>query len=241
MTGTGIVVGATGGIGSACAHRLVGAADHIVATGRNAGRLTTLTHELGPKATAVHADISHPDGRAAVVDTVSAAGLPIAWLVVASGAPLRGPIDVLPPAEIEKTIAVNFTGPALMLRMLLDLAWAPNAAVVLIGSISSSRALPRRSVYGGTKAGIEHLFRMAAAELAPRGIRVNVVAPGVVETPFLGDDRSALDAWVQARVPMRRTGEPSEVAAIVGFLISDAPHYVTGTRLVVDGGAEAIG
>lgn len=240
MTQVGIVVGATGGIGSACARALADTADHIVLTGRDEGRLAALRAELGVTTTEVQADISRAEHRELIVSSVSATGLPVGWLVVASGAPLRGPIDALPAADIERAIAVNMTGPALLLRMLLDLVWAPVAAVVLIGSISASRSLPRRSVYGGTKAGIEHLFRSAAADVAPRGIRINVVSPGVVDTAFLGDDRSTLDGWIEDHVPMRRIGEPAEVAGLVKYLVADAPPYLTGARLAVDGGAETV-
>lgn len=240
MTHLGIVVGATGGIGSACARVLVDAADHIVLTGQEEGLLTVLQRELGMTTSSVQADIARSDERELILNAISAAGLPIGWLVVASGAPLRGPIDAVSVADIERAIAVNLTGPALLLRMLLELAWAPVASVVLIGSISASRSLPRRSVYGGTKAGVEHLFRAAAADLAPRGIRVNVVAPGVIDTPFLGEDRSVLDGWTQEHVPLRRLGHPDEVASLVKYLVVQAPSYVTGARIAIDGGAEVL-
>jgi len=240
VTHLGVIVGATGGIGSACARQLVNTADHIVLTGRHKERLGALSRELRVGTTGVQADISRTEDRELIVRTVSATGLPIGWLVFASGAPLRGPIDALDVADIESAIAVNLAGPALLLRMLLDLTWEPLASVVLIGSISASRSLPRRSVYGGTKAGVEHLFRAAAADLAPRGIRINVVAPGVVDTAFLGEDRSTLDAWIDDHVPMRRIGDPAEVAGLVKYLVTDAPRYLTGARFAVDGGAETV-
>ena len=78
----------------------------------------------------------------------------------------------------------------------------------MIGSISASRALPRRAVYGASKAGIEHLARSLAAELGPAGFRVNIVAPGVIGTPFLGDDAGPLAEWISERVPIGRIGSP---------------------------------
>ena len=110
----------------------------------------------------------------------------------------------------------------------------------MVGSISASRALPRRAVYGASKAGLEHLARSLAAELGPAGFRVNVVAPGVIGTPFLGDDTSNLDAWVRSRVPQQRLGSPEEVAEVVRYVIAEAPRYLTGARIAVDGGAEAM-
>jgi 3-oxoacyl-[acyl-carrier protein] reductase len=111
--------------------------------------------------------------------------------------------------------------------------------VVVIGSISASRALPNRTVYASAKAGLEHFARSLAAELAPRQLRCNVVAPGVIDTDFLGHDHSALDGWVNNHVPMQRLGERNEVAQVVRFLVADAPTYLSGARIAVDGATEA--
>jgi NAD(P)-dependent dehydrogenase (short-subunit alcohol dehydrogenase family) len=233
---TGIVIGATGGLGAACARALAGACDQLVLSGRREQALSELAGELGPHAVAVAADITQAAGREAIADAVSE---PIAWVVLAHGAPLRKPFPELDESEIAAAFETNLVAPALLLRRLLDLAWEPDAAIVVIGSISASRSLPRRAVYSASKAGLEHLARSLAAELAPRRIRVNVVAPGVVATPFLGDDTAALEEWVRERVPLARLGEADEVAEVVRFAALDAPAYVTGARIVVDGGAEA--
>jgi 3-oxoacyl-[acyl-carrier protein] reductase len=110
----------------------------------------------------------------------------------------------------------------------------------VIGSISASRALPHRAVYGATKAGLEHLARSLAAVLGATGITVNVVSPGVIDTPFLGDATPTLDAWVEDRVPLARVGDPDEVAKLVEYVALHAPPYLTGARIAVDGGAEAV-
>jgi len=154
--------------------------------------------------------------------------------------PLRGPLAQLPTAEIQNTLMTNLVGPALLIRRLLDRRWLPNASIIGVGSISATRSLPNRSVYSASKAGLEHLCRSLAAEVAPRGIRVNVVSPGVIETPFLGGDRAALRDWVSTHVPMQRVGTPDDVAAVVRYLVLEAPEYVTGARIAVDGGAESV-
>jgi 3-oxoacyl-[acyl-carrier protein] reductase len=84
------------------------------------------------------------------------------------------------------------------------------------------------------------LARSLAAELASANIRVNVVSPGVIETGFIGADTAALSAWVSARVPLGRLGAPDEIANAVRYVILDAPGYLTGARIAVDGGAEAV-
>jgi NAD(P)-dependent dehydrogenase (short-subunit alcohol dehydrogenase family) len=186
----------------------------------------------------VPADVATEAGRDAIV---AAAPEPLSWLVLASGVPLRKPLVDLSDEEITSAFAANLLGPTLLLRRLLSLSWKPPATVTVIGSISANRSLPNRAVYGATKAGLEHLARSLAAEIGPSGIRVNVVSPGVIDTPFLGDGSAALADWVAARVPVGRTGSSDEVAAIVRYVTLDSPAYVTGARFVVDGGAESLG
>jgi NAD(P)-dependent dehydrogenase (short-subunit alcohol dehydrogenase family) len=235
---TGVVVGAAGGIGAACARRLRVAADTSVLVDTAREPLDMLADDLGPAATAVVADVVTADGRDAVVEAVRE---PIAWAVLAHGVPLRKPLAELREDEILDTFAVNLVAPTLLLRRLLDLEWTGSSSIVVIGSISAERALPQRAVYGATKAGIEHLARSLAAELADRGINVNVVSPGVIDTPFVAGGSSALDRWIGSRVPVARAGEPDEVAAVVEFVVSGAPRYLTGARIAVDGGTEALG
>jgi len=235
----GIVVGAGGGIGSACARALDATADLVVLAGRSNVRLQATTAALTGKTSTVVADITTADGREAIAGAVPPTD-EIAWLILASGVPLRGPLAQLAPANIQDTLMTNLVGPTLLIRRLLDRRWLPNASIIAVGSISATRSLPNRSVYSGSKAGLEHLCRSLAAELAPRRIRVNVVSPGVIDTPFLGGDQAALRAWVDAHVPMRRVGTSEDVAAVVRFLALEAPEYVTGARIAVDGGAESV-
>jgi NAD(P)-dependent dehydrogenase (short-subunit alcohol dehydrogenase family) len=233
---TGIVVGATGGIGSACARVLADRAGRMLLCGRRLDALEELASE--GSGVPVAGDVATAEGRRAIVDAVKA---PLAWVVLAHGLPLRRPLGDADAAAIEEVFAANLVGPALLLNELLQLEWTPPRAIVVIGSISASRALPRRAVYGASKAGIEHLARSLAAELGPAGFRVNIVAPGVISTPFLGDDTAPLRTWVESRVPRGRRGSPEEIANVVRYLVADAPDYLTGSRIAVDGGAEALG
>jgi NAD(P)-dependent dehydrogenase (short-subunit alcohol dehydrogenase family) len=235
---TGIVVGATGGIGAACARRLASSCDVLVLAGRRREALEELASRIGPHAVAVAGDLTQPQARAAIV---GAAREPVRWLVIGHGIPLRRPLAELDEQEITAAYETNLVAPALLLRGLLDLRWTEPASIVVIGSISASRSLPKRAVYGSTKAGLEHLARSLAVELGPRGIRVNVVAPGVVDTPFLGDASAALDRWVRERVPLARMGDPDEVAEVVEYVVAGMPSFLTGARIAVDGGAEAVG
>ena len=235
----GIVVGAGGGIGSACARALDASADLTVLAGRSDPRLRATASALTGRTATVVADVATEDGREAIARAALDMG-EIAWLILASGVPLRGALMELTPDHIQKTLMTNLVGPTLLIRRLLDGRWLPNASIIAVGSISATRSLPNRSVYSGSKAGLEHLCRSLAAEVAPLGIRVNVVAPGVIDTPFLGGDQPALQVWVSAHVPQRQVGTPEDVADVVRYLILEAPAYVTGARIAVDGGAESV-
>jgi NAD(P)-dependent dehydrogenase (short-subunit alcohol dehydrogenase family) len=232
----GIVVGAGGGIGSACVSLLEGAAESLLLVDRR-----PIGASGASNARSCVADIGTSQGREAVLEQARSGGGRIAWLVLASGEPLREPFEQASPDAIERCLHANLVAPVLLVRELLGLEWEPNAQVIVIGSLSASRALPGRAVYASAKAGLEHFTFALAAELAYRGLRCNVVAPGVIDTAFLGDDRRALDDWVSRRVPAGRVGTPMEVAQVVRFLVRDAPAYLSGARIAVDGATEVLG
>jgi NAD(P)-dependent dehydrogenase (short-subunit alcohol dehydrogenase family) len=233
----GIVIGAAGGIGSACVRLLDGAAESMLLVDRR----PVATGTAAPRVRSCVADIATSQGRETVLSQARSGDGRIAWLVLASGEPLREPFEQASPDAIERCLHANLVAPVLLVRELLRLDWAPDAQVIVIGSLSASRALPGRTVYASAKAGLEHFTFGLAAELAHKGLRCNVVAPGVTDTAFLGDDRAALDDWVSRRVPAGRAGAAAEVAQVVRFLLRDAPGYVNGARIAVDGGAEVLG
>ncbi len=237
---TGLVVGAGGGIGAACAVALGSSVDRVVLAGPTAARLDDVATRVGGHATTVVADITRAEGREAIAGAVTADGSTLAWAVVASGVPLREPFGVTDPEAIARTIEVDLVAPILLVRRLSDVAWTESASLVFIGSISATRALPNRAVYSAAKAGLERFGVSLAAEWQPRGIRVNVVAPGVIDTPFTGGDRANLERWAQERIPAKRPGDPAEVAEVVRYVVDDAPEFLVGARIVVDGGSEAV-
>jgi NAD(P)-dependent dehydrogenase (short-subunit alcohol dehydrogenase family) len=232
---TGVIIGASGGIGSACLSRLEGVARRTVAVSR-----TDPEQKSRGSISFRSADISQAAGRRRVTRAAASLGLPLRYLVIASGIPVRGPIEVSSQAEWDLAMANNVVGPALMLAELLSLEWATPASVVMIGSLSANRALPDRAVYGASKAALEHFCRCAAVELAPRQIAVNVVSAGVVDTPFLTGDRLRLDEFVGSRVPAARLADPGEVADVVRYLVT-APSFLTGSSIAVDGAASVAG
>lgn len=233
----GIVVGATGGIGSACARALAAPGQQVLLSGRDRTALAQLADELEGDALALPADLRSAEDRDRLVAAAAAAG-PLDWLVLAAGIPLRGPLVELDAAAIRQVFDVNVVAPILLLQQLLAAPWAERGRIVVIGSVSATRPLPGRGVYGAGKAALEQMSRALAHELAPRGIRVNVVAAGAIDTPFIPAGETAREQWVRERVPLARLGSGDEVAALVRYLIRDAPDYLTGARIAIDGGTE---
>ena len=135
-------------------------------------------------------------------------------------------------------MALNFTGTIhccqLAGRMMAENP-QPNSAIVIVSSIRALGARPGRLVYAATKAGVNQAVRVAAMELAPLGIRVNALSPGITETPLTAKNPAAF-AEAVANVPLGRAGQPADLAEAAYFLCSPRASFITGINLIVDGG-----
>ena len=141
----------------------------------------------------------------------------------------------------DRSFATNVKGAYFLIQALLPVL-APGAAIVLNGSINAHIGMPNSSVYAASKAALISLAKTLSAELLPRGVRVNVVSPGPIETPLygkLGFDAEMLRgmaAQIQSQVPLGRFGTPAEVAATVLHLAAPESAFIVGTEVIVDGG-----
>jgi NAD(P)-dependent dehydrogenase (short-subunit alcohol dehydrogenase family) len=237
---TALVTGGTSGIGLAVVRRFVDEGAHVVVTGRRQAQLDEVSAELGDAVTAVRADASDPADVTALFEAVAARGTGLDAVHVNAGIGEFKPLADVTPDDIDTAFATNVRGTTLTVQGALPFL-SEGAAIVVTGSTAASGTERSFGLYGGSKAAVATMTRTWAAELAPRGVRINTVVPGPTETPGLRglapDDSDALLGQIAAGMPLGRVLRPEEIAAVVLFLVSDQSSGMTGSEVVVDGGA----
>lgn len=237
---TAVVTGGGSGIGLAIAKRLTQEGARVVITGRRQQVLDEALATLGENAVGLVADVSSASSLEALYTEVKRLFGGIDVLVANAGGGVHAPLGKITEEQIDQQFSTNVKGVVLTLQGALPLLGS-GSSVVIIGSTSSMDPGPTMSIYGGTKAAVRNMVRSWTAELKGTGIRINILSPGPTNTPSLreafGDHAEAGMAFLTAKSPLGRIGEPEEIASAVAFLASDAASYVNGVELFADGGA----
>ncbi|MBU8811752.1 SDR family oxidoreductase [Mycolicibacterium goodii] len=229
-----LVTGAARGQGAAIVAKLVSDGFRVAATDLVIGDLRRSTADHGDAVVALELDVTSAEQWQRAVHTVVEQFGSLSALVNNAGVLRRASFDDETQDGFEGSWRVNCLGPFLGIRTALPcLRRAAGAAIVNTCSTGAIRPFPNHAAYGSSKWALRGLTQVAAAELAPEGIRVNAVFPGPVATPMLDE---TTQERLAARAVTGRLGRPTEIADAVGFLLSERASFITGSELVVDGG-----
>ena len=235
---TVVVTGASRGLGRAiaCAFAAEGARV-IVGYLRAEDEAVRTVSLLGGRGESLRFDVTRPDEVHAAFTEVHHRHGRVDVLVNNAGSSRDGPVALLGPDEWREVLAVNLDGAFLCTRAVLPpMLHARRGAIVNVASIAGVRANPGQANYAASKGGLLAFSRTLAAEIAPRGIRVNAVVPGLIDAGMVQHMDHRLLERAKARIPMGRLGQAEDVARAVLFLASDDASYVAGCELPVDGG-----
>ncbi len=235
-----LVFGATGGVGGCLSRRLAAGGSRLLLSGRNLERLESLSSELNCP---FHpADVRDSDAVNSAFAVAAKSLGPLDGVAHCVGSILLRPAHATSDAQWIDTLALNLTSAFHVLRAAIGALRSPGGSVVLVSSAAAEVGLPNHEAIAAAKAGVIGLGRSAAATYAPRGIRVNVVSPGLTQTtlaaPLLENELSAKASL--AMHPLGRLGKPADVAAAIAWLLDPEQSWVTGQVLGVDGGLSTL-
>ncbi|MBO0678234.1 SDR family oxidoreductase [Mycolicibacterium sp. S2-37] len=239
-----VVTGATSGIGHATATRLHDEGARVLATGRDRDRGQSLVRSLGDDVRFVATDLTEPGAA----DTLAGACIQsfgtFDALVNSAALDHTGELASTPMDDVRRIFDVN-TFAAIALMQAAARSMLRGGSIVNVTSRLAVVGVPTMAIYAASKGAVQALTLSAAVELAPRGIRVNAVAPGMTRTPLYDSwlatspHPEQTEADVVSRIPLGRLADPEDVAAAVAYLVADDSRYVTGTTVTVDGGYTA--
>lgn len=236
-----VITGGNSGIGLATAQVFIQEGAKVVIVGRNQQSLNEAVQTLGEKATAIQADVANLADLDRLYATIKAQIGNVDVIVVNAGVAAVRPLAQVDEAHYDQIMNINVKGAYFTVQKALPVL-NDGASIVLVASVASVTGTPGLSVYSASKAALRSLARTFSAELVDRGIRVNAISPGPIETPIFGkmelppEVAEEMGESILSKVPMKRMGKPEEMASAILFLACSDSSYVLGAELFADGG-----
>jgi NAD(P)-dependent dehydrogenase (short-subunit alcohol dehydrogenase family) len=235
-----LVTGGSSGIGLAIARKFAASGMRVIVAGRRQDALDRAVTQLGEDASGIVGDVSDLASLETLFSQIRSDFGRIDVLVANAGGGVHAPLGQITEAAYDQQFNTNVKGIVFTVQGALPLL-KPGSSIVVVGSTSSIDPGPSMSIYGATKAAVRNLVRSWVSDLKGSGIRINIVSPGPTNTQSLrdgfGEHAEEGLAFLRAKSPMGRIGEPEEIAEVAAFLASDAASYINGVELFADGGA----
>jgi 3-oxoacyl-[acyl-carrier protein] reductase len=237
-----LITGGGSGLGAGIAQYMAKQGARLTISGRRAEKLEEVAAQIGPACAICVGDVANAEDRARMIDTAVAHGGGLQGLANVAGNMLRGPITELDPDAVLDLMNTNVVAGMALTGLATPYLEVQGGAVLFIGSVHTRRAFPGASPYAATKGAVETLSQVLAAELGPKGIRVNCLLPGAVPTEInvragiassTEENLARLQSMI-AEHPLGRIGTPQDIAEAADYLMR--AEWTTGTSVVVDGG-----
>ena len=236
---TAVITGGNSGIGYATAKKFKANGANVIITGRSAERVRAAANELGVKG--IVADVTNLSALDDLVGQVRNEFGQLDILFVNAGIFAPAPVGQNTEEMFDTQMGTNFKGAVFTIEKFLPVL-KDGASIINLSSINAYTGMPNTAIYAASKAALNAYTRTAATELAPRNIRVNSVNPGPIATPIFGKTgmpEAQLNDFataMQNRIPLKRFGQPDDIANLVAFLASDDASFITGSEYNIDGG-----
>jgi NAD(P)-dependent dehydrogenase (short-subunit alcohol dehydrogenase family) len=232
---TALVTGGSSGIGLATAQRFAAEGAFVFITGRRQEELDKAVALIGERAQAVQGDVTRKEDLDRLFDTIRGQGRKLDVLVTSSAVAEYAALEDITEEHFDRAFDLNVRGMVFTVQKAVQ-QMESGGAIVLIGSVAGSIANPGYATYSASKAAVRAYARTWTGELAAKGIRVNTLSPGPIDTPMFDNVSDEIRAAITNVIPLKRLGNPDEVAQAALFLASGDSSYVAGAELFIDGG-----
>ncbi|MCU0423952.1 MAG: SDR family oxidoreductase [Bacteroidia bacterium] len=236
-----VITGGNSGIGYATAQEFIASGAQVIITGRNKQAVNEAAATLSNHTIGVVSDAAVISDIKQITETVKSLNKPLDILFINAGVAAFSPVEQITEEHFDYITDINYKGALFTLQQCIPLL-SDHASVIFLTSVNATSGMANTAVYAASKAALHAVVKVAANELSSRGIRVNAVSPGPINTPLFGKvglDEAAIQGFAHAMqnsIPLKRFGGANEVSKLVTFLASDDAKFITGAEFVIDGG-----